>query len=206
MILEDFESIKTTKIAILGDIKKSTDVWIVLHGYGQLVQFFIRKFKILEENNITVIAPEAQSRFYNTGFKGRVGATWMTSEERETDIKDYINYLNSIYLKYNLKGKKVTLLGFSQGGATAGRWYANNSDKFGKLILWSSVFPPDFNLEKFDLSNCEMVIGNNDPFMNEKNYNQLDKLITNHKKIALHSFEGGHDIDSKMLLKLITTL
>ena len=50
MLLENFESIKTTKVAILGDLKKAKEVWIVLHGYGQLVQFFIRKFKIVRIN------------------------------------------------------------------------------------------------------------------------------------------------------------
>ena len=203
MLLEDFKSTKTTKIAILGDLDKSKEVWIVLHGYGQLVQFFIRKFKILKEYNITVIAPEAQSRFYNEGFKGRVGATWMTSEERETDIADYTKYLNSVYKKYGLKTKKVTLLGFSQGGATAGRWYSSNSELFKRLILWSSVFPPDFKLEKFDLSYCDIVMGDNDPFMNKNSFNQLEKLISDNKKIALHTFDGGHDIDSSTLKKLI---
>ena len=35
-----------------------------MHGYGQLAEYFIRKFNVLEEQNICVIAPEGFSRFY----------------------------------------------------------------------------------------------------------------------------------------------
>src|SRR5690242_15478023 len=82
----------------LGEINEhTTEVWFVLHGQGQLAEFFIQKFKMLEDQNICVIAPEGLSRYYLEGYTGRVGATWMTKENRLMDINNYIQYLNAVY-------------------------------------------------------------------------------------------------------------
>ncbi|MCZ8216519.1 MAG: phospholipase, partial [Cyclobacteriaceae bacterium] len=70
----------------LGKLDANTrKVWFVLHGYGQLAEYFLRKFKSLEAQEIFVIAPEGLSRFYmedvtrrSQGGSQRVGATWMT--------------------------------------------------------------------------------------------------------------------------------
>ncbi|HNC31872.1 MAG TPA: radical SAM protein, partial [Cyclobacteriaceae bacterium] len=49
----------------LGEINSDTRaVWFVLHGYGQLAQYFLRKFKSLEAHGICVIAPEGLSHYY----------------------------------------------------------------------------------------------------------------------------------------------
>ena len=107
----------------LGDISKAKQIWFVIHGYGQLAQYFIKKFESLIRKDICIIAPEGLSRFYLediptrvAGGSNRVGATWMTKENREMDIENYINYLQSIYdLELNKINKAhVTLLGFSQ--------------------------------------------------------------------------------------------
>jgi hypothetical protein len=62
-------------------------VWIVLHGYAMLSEFFIKKFENLNDGSTLIIAPEALNRFYIDGTYNRVGASWMTKEERITDIK-----------------------------------------------------------------------------------------------------------------------
>lgn len=75
------------------------------------------------------MAPEALNRFYLEGFAGRVGATWMTKEERLQEIDDYVNYLNQLYktILANTDTSEITvnILGFSQGVATVCRWIAN---------------------------------------------------------------------------------
>src|SRR5688572_13234288 len=86
-----------------GEINPSTKhIWLVLHGYGQLAQYFLKKFKSIMSTNTIVIAPEGLSKFYletlqPEGRKSdRVGATWMTRENREMDIRNYIHYLNAV--------------------------------------------------------------------------------------------------------------
>ena len=105
----------------LGDLRPSTSkIWFVLHGYGQLSKFFISKFKILADTGVHVIAPEGLSKFYledittraNSG-NNRVGATWMTRENRLTDIENYLTYLSNVYkieVPVDFQGE-ITLLG-----------------------------------------------------------------------------------------------
>lgn len=198
-----------------GDRNTAREIWFVLHGYGQLAEFFIRKFEALTDHNIYVVAPEGLSRFYLADMDRRlvtgnmrVGATWMTREERMTDIANYISLLNTIYEQEALNGVPVTVLGFSQGAATASRWITQKSVNFRRLILWGGVFPPDLDLTpaRAILAEKEVVLvsGNNDPFMKEERYKEMTDLCG---KIGIQprtiSYDGGHDIDTETLRALV---
>jgi predicted esterase len=187
---------KTARINLLGKLGVETKyIWIVLHGYGELSPYFIRKFtKIVDTENV-VIAPEALSRFYLNGFNGRVGATWMTKEERLQDIEDYLCYLDEVYNRF-VENKQVIVVGFSQGAATASRWVSYSEKKFNSLILWCGVFPPDLPMElnkKFNLlKNIIFVNGNADKLVSEEIIEKsTSSLYFNIKK---KYFEGGHQI------------
>src|SRR5512144_1837643 len=101
------------------------EVWFLLHGYGQLAGRFLIAFQALDDGSRCLIAPEALSRFYlgeATGRHDKVGASWMTREDRLTDIADYVRYLDGLYgdlVSGRRDGGGVTVLGFSQGTATA---------------------------------------------------------------------------------------
>ena len=87
--------------------------WYVLHGYGQLARYFIKKFTKLPAKGIHVTAPEGLHRFYLEGSSGRVGASWMTKEDRETDIANYIQVLNALHhnnARANEKLERVLLV------------------------------------------------------------------------------------------------
>ncbi len=64
------------------------NVWILFHGYGQSASYFLMNFKDFEPENSLLIAPEGLSKFYLKGVDGRVGASWMTKENREAEIQD----------------------------------------------------------------------------------------------------------------------
>jgi predicted esterase len=191
-------------------------IWFVLHGYGQLAQFFIRKFSALSDNHVCVIAPEGLSRFYlqNINENGgrnsdRVGATWMTKENRLMDIENYLTYLTSIYKKeIGDRNIPVTILGFSQGSATASRWALSGNVKFDQLILWAGIFPPDMDFEngKEILKGKKVyhVYGAADPFLSDSRFQEM-KILSAKLGATIHemTFTGGHDIDSPALLKLI---
>ncbi len=73
---------KTARYFQNGELNQSTsEVWIVCHGYGQLANFFLRKFDLLNSNTTCIIAPEGLHRYYLEGSAGRVGASWMTKED-----------------------------------------------------------------------------------------------------------------------------
>jgi predicted esterase len=195
---------KTFRYWISGDLEKANKLLFVLHGYGQLAEFFIRKFKEIPEDYL-VIAPEGMHRFYLNGTSGRVGASWMTKEDRESDIADNLNWLSQLFIKLTKqkKIKKTILLGFSQGGATAARWFYGKNVQLDQLILWASVFPPD--LEKSLIqsnSNNYFVIGTEDEYYNTE---ALKSEIEFHKKIGFRTlqFAGKHEIDIKTLNSIL---
>ncbi len=194
----------------LGTINHQTKVlWFVLHGYGQLAQYFIEKFQVLNNMGHCVIAPEGLNRFYLKGFSGRVGATWMTREGRLKDIDNYINYLSSVYL-FEVPSDpafKINILGFSQGAATASRWVTQSTLHFDSLILWAGIFPPDMNIviskKRLYRKNVLWVFGSNDPFVsNEKLSVQKELAAGLGLSPKIITYRGDHDIDSKVLAKI----
>lgn len=197
---------KTATYYTLGNIKTASTIWFVLHGYGMLANYFIKKFEPIADANTLIVAPDGLSKFYTQGFYGRVGATWMTKEGREEEINDYVNYLNRLYhhiLSQNEHPNvKINLLGFSQGGATVSRWAANGNVTFNNLILWASVFPDDMNFEVLNASNTFVLYGDEDEFAtNENVQKQKDLLAQSDINFKVISFKGTHDIPKEVLLE-----
>lgn len=79
---------RTADYYTLGDLSNANTIWFVLHGYGYLAKYFIKKFEPILSSSVAIVAPEALSRFYSNGvgYDGRVGASWMTKESREDEI------------------------------------------------------------------------------------------------------------------------
>lgn len=199
-----------------GTLNESTrQIWIVFHGYGQLAQYFLRKFEHLTNQDIYLIAPEGLSRFYlseltNSGRPdNKVGATWMTRENRLMDIDNAIRYLDAMLLHEQLNHSRipVTLFGFSQGCATVCRWAIEGKAKFERLILWAGLFPPDMNFEKgHDLlasKTVTMVIGEQDQFLTKERMDEFDMLAG---KLGIQPekllFNGKHELNAEVLEKL----
>ena len=176
---------------------------IALHGYGQLVKYFIRKFEAFSSEYL-IVCPEGPHRFYLKGSSGRVGASWMTKEAREMDIADNVHWLNDLLdeLKQSYTPDSITLLGFSQGAATAARWYQQNPELFDQLILWAAVFPPDLERGSFPIiPSMHFVLGNQDEY-----YQGVEAEILKNNYLDLgfkvHAYEGTHDIDSKVVAEI----
>lgn len=198
---------KSYRYYIEGNLDTAKHLIIVLHGYGQLAKFFIRKFNTLLNPETAIIAPEGMHRFYLKGSSGRVGASWMTKEAREDDIKDNINFLNELLSSLDTKGKKLSLIGFSQGGATAARWHQMGNFHFNNFVLWASVFPPDIkdiNISSvFDNSKNYFVVGDKDEFLDNVKIDAIETDLK-HKKLNFEfiKFEGDHNIFPEPLKKL----
>jgi predicted esterase len=200
--------IQVNKTAIYhteGNLKTAKTIWIVLHGYGMLAEFFIRKFIPILNEHTCIIAPEGLSKFYAKGFDGRVGATWMTKKDRASEIEDYINYLNQLYntirSENNTKDVKVNVVGFSQGGATACRWIANGKVTPTNFILWSSAFPDEMKFESFEKNvNTYLLYGDNDEFNTNGRINRQEAFLKDSQlHFKLIAFKGGHDIPNEIL-------
>src|SRR6266516_2724314 len=103
------------------------EVWFACHGYGQLAARFLEKLRVLDDGRRYLVAPEGLSRFYlsESPTERRVGASWMTREDRLAEIEDYVRYLDAVYAEVfgSLDRARVTVhaLGYSQGASTVSR-------------------------------------------------------------------------------------
>jgi len=195
---------KTARLVLLkSEVKKNSKLLIALHGYGQLSTHFSKKFENIHPD-FDVLIPEGLNRFYLKGSAGRVGSSWMTREERESDIADNQNYLEQIFKDYSKKYTSIVLLGFSQGGATASRFCYQNTFNTSGLILWGSVFPPDISQveRKQFFGKKYFVLGRQDEYFNPENQKEVLDLQTGlgYENVQ---FVGGHDIDLAILNEIL---
>ena len=193
-----------------GELNENTKfIWLVFHGYGQLAEYFIRNFHDLNEDHF-VIAPEGLSRYYLADTSGRVGASWMTKENRLTDIQNQITYINEIYksiVPVIEKGAKLIILGFSQGTATAMRWIVNQNISPFKLLLWAGTIPADLKAENenIDLEKIDTIIlrGDSDPYNGTTYMKNMDDWLKIYKiNYQLINYSGGHSIQIETLKQL----
>lgn len=199
---------KTAHYFVLGDVKNATKLWIVFHGYGYSAAAFLKKFEAICDENTCIIAPEGLSKFYVNGVDGKVGASWMTKENRADEIKDYLLYLNELYnqLLENRASNpfKLNVLGFSQGGATAARWVVQTTAKPDNFIMWASVFPDDMPFEVFNKNNIKpyFLFGDEDVFLTPERVEQQKEILTKSlQNITIIPFLGKHTIPEDVLVK-----
>lgn len=205
---------KTARYFVLGEPTADiTTIWFVCHGYGQLANYFLRHFECLETKQTLVVAPEGLHRFYWEKFSGRVVASWMTKEDREDDITDYVNYLDLLYEEVlaSMKNKKVKIvvLGFSQGTATVCRWIANGRSHVDELILWAGTVPGDVEFPDGAVKQLKtyFVAGDADEFIKEDQVTECRDLLANKKlPVEIIRFEGKHELHEPTLVKLAVSL
>ncbi|WP_370457556.1 alpha/beta hydrolase [Rufibacter sp. XAAS-G3-1] len=201
---------RTAHLHQLGTLSAETKhLWIALHGYGQLARYFIRHFEPLLDEQTVVIAPEGLSRFYLGEMSGRVGASWMTKEERLHEITDYTTYLNLVREMALQEAPQAELhvLGFSQGAATACRWLAQAQWPVAELVLWAGMFPEDMEMASASQTllhtRLTYVYGLQDPFIGDgKVQEQLARVQTAGLTPHLLPFAGKHELNREVLLQL----
>ena len=207
---------KTGKYSQIGKCsKKINNVWIVLHGYGMLSEYFVKKFECIINETTLVIAPEATNRFYLRDNYTRVGASWMTKLDREQEISDNILFLDKLFsiIKKEIghDNFKLNTLGFSQGGPALVRWLMSNKLNTNSLILWGSDIPKDSlvteNKSRWNSINLKIVIGKNDEYINEEKKQEFVGVVKSYGlKYELIEYEGSHKIIEEELKKIANSL
>ncbi|MGH7466975.1 MAG: alpha/beta hydrolase [Longimicrobiales bacterium] len=207
---------KTARYYVLGEPGPGTrELWLCCHGYGQLASRFIQHFAPIASEQRVIVAAEALHRFYldppdRPAPERRVGATWMTREDRAADMADYVRYLDTLVadLLRTVPGNAQLLaLGFSQGTATVTRWAAATERQIARLILWGSGLPPDLDWSAVGAglrrARVTLVAGAADAQMPSLRWAEQEKLLTS-QKIAFEriDFDGGHHLDAATLLRL----
>src|SRR6266540_4625255 len=188
-----FSTSRSARYFTLGSAEHATDVWWVCHGYGQLASRFLERFRPLAAERRCIVAPEGLSRFYVTDSPAerRVGASWMTREDRLHEIDDYVRYLDGVYGKVVTRDARVTALGFSQAAATVCRWAALGSSRIDRLIVWGGEVPPDLDLQRLRVPSLTLVYGTRDQFFTSKIVAATEARLREHKVgYDLVSFDG----------------
>ena len=212
---------RTARFAVLGEhVARPAEVWFVLHGFGMLASSFLAAFQPLADRTRRIYAPEALNRYYldgdgvQHGPESRVGATWMTREDRLVEIADYVRYLDTLYrhvfAELPRAEVRAMVLGFSQGAATAARWAATGNAALDGVILWGSPAPPDLDLaqaaRRWVGTPLTLVYGRLDRYFDEaRAVAEAERLRTAGITPELVSYDGGHRIDAETLLRLAPT-
>ncbi len=207
---------RTARYFTLGNSSSGVEeVWFACHGYGQLAARFLEKLRVLDDGRRYLVAPEGLSRFYlsESPTERRVGATWMTREDRLDEIDDYVRYLDAVYADVfrSLDRAEVTVhaLGFSQGTSTVSRWAAMGNAKIDRLTLWGGEFPPDLDLTvdafvtRLRGVQLTLVYGRSDEYITPKVIQTItSRLRQNGIRYDEIPFDGGHELNEAVLRRL----
>lgn len=207
---------RTARCVVRGpeDLTGVRELWVVLHGYAQLAGEIADSVGAIDDGSRLIVAPEGLSRFYDAPSlsshrDARVGASWMTREDRLDEIADYINWLQRAYDHFAARlapGVPVTVLGFSQGGTAASRWVATGSVPVAKFICWGAAIAPELDLgpaSPLRRANLTLVLGNRDRWIKPEHLAaERERLDAAGLPYSLVEFDGGHRLDDDTLRRL----
>lgn len=193
--------------------EKADEIWYACHGYRQLANRFLRRFGELATTSRLIVAPEGLSRFYlegderEHGDSDRVGATWMTREDREHEITDYVRYLDALCARVEeVRGGvevRRVVLGFSQGVHTVCRWVVLGDVAPDDLILWGAYLPkdlPDGAVETLNRCRVTVVRGAVDPYVtDERHIAQLQRMREMGLRFDEVEHPGAHELHADTL-------
>jgi len=179
------------------------EVWFALHGFNQLAHRFLRHFQPVHQEGRLIVAAEGLHRQYIDHAARKVGASWMTSEDRLTDIEDYVAYLDRLYehigetQHVNWSEVHVTGLGFSQGVHTLCRWIAFGTSRIDRAVLWGAMVPPDLDLVAhgpgLSQADLQLVVGDQDEHLDaEAIRGHEERLREAGIPFRSHGFAGCH--------------
>jgi predicted esterase len=184
---------KTAHYFTLGNSKQNKHLYL-FHGYAQNAKDFVHQFDYLAEDYF-LISIEGLSAFYAKGVFGEVGYSWMTKENRENEINDYLKMINKIKSEVSINNERIYALGFSQGSQTASRWV--NVNTVEKLILCGGLVPKDCNQLN---STVNLIIGDDDKFINKESFLAFKNSSPD---FHYHPFQGKHIVHHETVKSIL---
>ena len=155
----------------------------------------------------------AHTNFISMEFNGRVGASWMTKDERLVDIANQREYLSSVFRWIEEKAPHSTIhcIGFSQGVATIMRCIGHQGVLPASLLAWAGSWPPDLdktNRAALNALTFKAWFGTQDEYINTE---KQEQMVTHYREKynfepMVGIYEGGHSFDAEKLAREITAL
>lgn len=201
---------RTARIEVAGDPRAARQLWILVHGYAQTASEMLAACAALAATDRLLVAPEALSRFYRRGSTGPIGASWMTREARESEIVDYVEYLDSVarWCVDELGcAAQPNALGFSQGAAPVWRWAALGETRLARLVAFGGGIPPDVDVAraraKLAGTQLEFVRGRGDTYHTaEWVERDCARVAAAGLQCAAREFDGSHELATDELAAL----
>jgi predicted esterase len=189
---------------------KTKNIWLVFHGMGYLSRYFIRYFKELNAEENYIIAPQAQSKYYQGADYTHVGSSWLTKENTKAETKNVLAYIDAVWQTEEPSTPvRFIILGYSQGVSIATRWMASRKIQCDELVLHSGGIPKELEPHDFKYlwkkTKVTYLYGNEDQYITEarKTEESLkgNKLFGDRLKIVV--FKGIHEIHIPFLQSLV---
>lgn len=217
------ETVRTARYHCLGaEPSEARHICFVLHGYGQLAARILRHFAGIIPDGVCVVAPEALNRFYTVPLSRdgshmeRVGATWLTREDREHEIADALRWLDSVHAEVvptHGSGALPTtsIIGFSQGVATAMRWIMRGAVRPAHFVIWAGSLATDMDQQEFGRTmtgvRTTFVSGTDDEYVPPERIVQLRAHL---ESIGItpdvRGFDGGHHLERGLLREVLANI
>ncbi len=187
---------------------KTKNVWLVFHGIGYLSRYFIRLFESFNTEENYFIAPQAPSKYYKGEDYRRVGSSWLTKENTQTETENVLSYIDSIIAQEKIPNDvRFIILGYSQGVSIASRWLAKRKVHCDAFVMISGGFPKELKKDDFTFLNnttkITHIVGEKDPYFEiEKVAAEKERVQQILPQINFRTHQGGHELDPKTLIGL----
>jgi predicted esterase len=221
---------RTARYATAGaSPRKAERLWIVFHGYGETAAGFMAPFANITPADTRIVAPEGLSRFYaqmpraDGSHLVQTGATWLTRDDRDDDLRDAMAMLHAVVAREHAaiihsRGTtpRLCVLGFSQGVAMSMRFavdLANNaslgtSTPLATHVLWAGGLAHDVTNDAlrhtWRESIVRVVLGSRDQFANDSTRAAMrERMAEIGVNVHEHTFDGGHRLHTPLLRELL---
>lgn len=189
--------------------QETKNFWLACHGLGYLSKYFIRYFRLLEEEKNYIVCPQAPSKYYQGNDFKYVGASWLTKENTALETQNVIRYLEKVYqLEQPTTSQTKFFLGYSQGVSVLLRWMAQNKRQCHHLIIHSGSIPNELTTSDFvyldDSTKVHLVYGNQDEYIHSEKLTQQLRLANDlfGNRLDIHKFEGNHQVSTEFIKKI----
>jgi len=170
---------------VLFEKRGDDNLLIGFHGYAETAETHMAELASLPGiGEWSVAAIQALHPFYSKGGTV-IGASWMTSLDRELAIVDNINYVRRAVVTLP-PARTLVFLGFSQGAAMAARAAAHIPA--AGLILLGGDIPPE--VRELPLPPLLLARGERDDWYSAEKFKEDLRFVKPEKTLV---FDGGHE-------------
>jgi predicted esterase len=169
-------------------------LFVGFHGYGQRAEDALALLSAMPgSSGWLCCAIEALHSFYTSG--GGVGASWMTSRNREQRIAENVHYTDGVIRQITAQhetGGRLFYHGFSQGAGMACRAALLGRYRAEGVMLLGGDIPPEL-----DFSGCSLRVhlakGSHDRIYTQERFEQ-DQARLKDAAVSFSAtlFTGGH--------------